>query len=49
MQKNTILLILVILAGIALVIFVVRRNRKDKKSLMKKLNEDYDKPKEGDL
>jgi len=34
---------------LALLVFVIRRNQKDKKELENKLNQDYRKPREGDV
>lgn len=44
-------LILIIMAALALIVFLVRENRKDRKSLVDKLNRDYRKPPndEGDV
>jgi uncharacterized membrane-anchored protein YhcB (DUF1043 family) len=43
MVKDWIIVAIVLLAGIALVIFLVKQNQKDKKALIQKLNNDYPK------
>lgn len=45
---NVAIVSFVIIAAIALVIFVIIRNKKDRKDLVEKLNEDYPKPKNED-
>jgi FtsZ-interacting cell division protein ZipA len=39
MEKNWLIILLSIIAVIALIIFLIWRNQKDKRDLMKKLNE----------
>ena len=48
---NMTILLLAGIAALALIVFVVVRNQKDKKALENKLNQDYLKPKndEGDI
>ena len=46
MEKHLFILSLFVLAFIALIIFLIKRNHKDKKKLFKKLPEDYPDPKE---
>ncbi len=48
MEKNWIVIVIVSLAAIALVIFLIKQNQKDKKALIQKLNNDYPKPKENE-
>ena len=45
MEKNFIVLILVVLVSLAFLILLIRKNHKDKKSLFKKLPGDYPDPK----
>lgn len=40
----TITIIIISLVFIALTIFLIKQNQKDKKAFMKKLNDDYQKP-----
>jgi hypothetical protein len=44
MEKNWIILILIILVAIPLIIFLFKQNRKDRKHLFKKLPGDYPEP-----
>ena len=44
MEKNWIILIILALAFVALMIFLVIKNQKDRKGLFKKLPEDYPDP-----
>jgi len=46
MEKHLFILSLFVLAFIALIIILVKRNHKDRKSLFKKLPGDYPDPKE---
>ncbi len=46
MEKHLFILSLFVLAFIALIIFVIRKNHKDRKGLFKKLPGDYPDPKE---
>ncbi len=46
MEKHLLILSLFVLAFIALIIFVIKRNHKDRKGLFKKLPGDYPEPKE---
>ena len=46
MEKHLLILILFVLAFIALIIFVIKRNHRDRKGLFKKLPGDYPDPKE---
>jgi hypothetical protein len=48
---NWLIIIPVGIVVIALLIFLIRRNQKDKRDFEKKINNDYDKPKEeeGDI
>jgi cytochrome c-type biogenesis protein CcmE len=46
MEKHLFILILFVLAFIALIIFLIKKNHKDKKDLFKKLPGDYADPKE---
>ncbi len=48
MVKEWIIVVIVLLAGIALVVFLVKQNQKDKKALIQKLNNDYPKPNENE-
>ena len=48
MEKHLLILILFGLAFIALIIFVIKRNHRDRKVLFKKLPGDYPDPKEVD-
>ena len=43
---NWLVTILIIIAALALIVFLIIRNQKDKKDLMNKLNNDYRKSKE---
>jgi preprotein translocase subunit YajC len=43
---NALIIILVIVAAVALIVFTVIRNQRDKKDLVKKLNDDFPKGKE---
>ena len=42
------LIALIVLAALAFVIFLFIKNQKDKKALIRKLNNDYKKPEESD-
>jgi hypothetical protein len=44
MEKNLFVLIIVILAFLAIIIFLIAKNHKDKKELFKKLPGDYPDP-----
>ena len=44
MGKNLIIMILFVLASIALIIFLIRKNHKDRKSLFKKMPGDLPDP-----
>jgi hypothetical protein len=44
MEKNWIILILIVLVAISLIIFLFKQNRKDKKNLFRKLPGDYPEP-----
>ena len=44
MQFNWLLISIVVVAAIALIVFLIKRNFKDKNSFKKKLNNDYHKP-----
>ncbi len=46
MEKHLFILSLFVLAFIALIIFVIRKNHKDRKGLFKKIPGDYPDPKE---
>jgi len=46
MEKHLFVLILIVLAFVILIIFLMIRNHKDRKSLFKKLPGDYPDPKE---
>lgn len=46
METNWLVVALVILAAIAVVYFLIKRNLKDKKELEKQLNQDFEKPKD---
>ena len=46
MEKHLIVLVLFVLAFIALIIFLIKRNHKDRKALFRELPEDYPDPKE---
>ena len=46
MGKHLFILVLFVLAFIALIIFLIKKNHKDKKNLFKKLPGDYPYPKE---
>lgn len=46
MEKNWLTILIFVLVAVPLIIFLVKRNQKDKKALVQKLNEDYKKPKE---
>lgn len=46
MEKHLYILVLFVLAFIALIIFLIKKNYKDKKNLFKKLPGDYPDPKE---
>ena len=45
MEKHLFILILFVLAFIALIIFLIKKNQKDKKDLFKKMPGDYPDPK----
>ena len=45
MEKHLFILILFVLAFIALIIFLIKKNHKDKKDLFKKMPGDYPDPK----
>ena len=45
MEKHLFILILFVLAFIALIFFLIKKNQKDRKSLFKKLPGDYPDPK----
>lgn len=49
MNINWYAIALVVLCGIALIAYILRQNRKDKKNLRKRLNEDYKKRGESEL
>jgi uncharacterized protein YxeA len=44
MEKNWIILILVILVAVPLIIYLFKQNRKDRKNLFRKLPGDYPEP-----
>jgi len=44
MEKNLFVLIIVVLAFVAIIIFLIAKNHKDKKELFKKLPGDYPDP-----
>jgi len=46
MEKHLFVLVLFVFAFIALIIFLINRNHKDRKGLFKKLSGDYPDPKE---
>jgi hypothetical protein len=46
MGKNYFILIIFVLAAIAVIILVIKKNHKDRKDLFKKLPGDYPEPKE---
>jgi hypothetical protein len=46
MEKHLFILVLFVLAFIALIIFLIKKNHKDRKGLFKKLPGDYPDPKE---
>ena len=45
MEKNLVIIIIFVLASIALVILLIKKNHKDKKDLFKKMPGDYPDPK----
>jgi FtsZ-interacting cell division protein ZipA len=45
MEKNLVIIIIFVLASIALIIFLIKRNHKDRKGLFKKVPGDYPDPK----
>jgi len=45
MEKNWFILIILVLASIVLIIFLIKKNHKDRKGLFKKLPGDYPDPK----
>ena len=45
MEKHLFILVLIVLAFITLIIFLIRKNYKDRKNLFKKLPGDYPDPK----
>lgn len=45
MEKNLVIMIIFVLASIALIIFLIKKNHKDRKSLFKKMQGDYLDPK----
>ena len=46
MEKHLFILVLFVLVFIALLIFLIKKNQKDRKNLFKKLPGDYPEPKE---
>lgn len=46
MKINWFIVIGIVICAIVLVIYLIKQNQKDKKDLVKKLNEDYKKAKE---
>ena len=46
MENNLVIMIIFVLASIALIIFLIKKNHKDRKGLFKKLSGDYPDPKE---
>ena len=46
MKINWITIIIIGLVVIALIIFLIKQNQKDKKAFIRKLNDDYQKPAE---
>jgi preprotein translocase subunit YajC len=48
MEKHLFIMILIVLAFVIIIIFLMIRNHKDRKSLFKKLPGDYPDPKEVD-
>jgi hypothetical protein len=46
MEKNLVIIIIFVLAFFVLIIFLIKRNRKDRKGLFKRLPGDYPDPKE---
>ena len=46
MEKNLVIIIIFVLASIALIIILIMKNHKDRKSLFKKMPGDYPDPKE---
>jgi len=46
MEKHLFILVLFVLVFIALIIFLIKKNHKDRKNLFKKLPGDYPDPKE---
>jgi len=45
MLKNLLLISIVVFAAILLIFFLIKENQKDKKTLVKTLNNDYQQPK----
>jgi uncharacterized protein YxeA len=45
MEKNLVIMIIFVLASIALIIFLIKKNHKDRKGLFKKMPGDYPDPK----
>ena len=45
MEKNLVIMIIFVLASIALIILLIKKNHKDKKDLFKKMPGDYPDPK----
>jgi hypothetical protein len=45
MEKNLVIMIIFVLASIALIIFLIKKNHKDRKRLFKKMPGDYPDPK----
>ena len=48
MEKNLVIMIIFVLASIALIIFLIKKNHKDRKGLFKKMPGDYSDPKKVD-
>jgi FtsZ-interacting cell division protein ZipA len=44
MEKNLVIMIIFVLASIALIVLLIKKNHKDKKDLFKKLPGDYPDP-----
>ena len=45
MEKNLVIIIIFVLASIALIFFLIKKNHKDRKNLFKKMPGDYPDPK----
>ena len=46
MEKNLVIMIIFVLASIALIVLLIKKNHKDKKDLFKNMPGDYPDPKE---